>query len=67
MHTLDVSCNALSEDAARTLQEAMANNATLTCMDLRLNGVSPDTLAAINDQCKANRHRHENHARKAGG
>ncbi len=35
VHTLDVSCNALSEESARELQEAMANNASLTSMDLR--------------------------------
>lgn len=55
LRALDLSGNAISEEAGRLLRESMAENTTLQSMDLRLNQISVDTVAAVDDLCKKNK------------
>ena len=55
LQSLDVSCNVLSEEAGRLLRDGLQANTTLTSLDLRLNQISVDTAAAIDEICKTNR------------
>jgi hypothetical protein len=55
LQSLDLSCNVLSEDAGRLLRDGLQSNTTLTQLDLRLNQISVDTAAAIDEICKANK------------
>ena len=55
LQSLDLSCNVLSEEAGRLLRDGLQQNTTLTSLDLRLNQISVDTAAAIDEICKANK------------
>lgn len=55
LQSLDLSCNVLSEDAGRLLRDGLQTNTSLTALDLRLNQISVDTAAAIDEICKANK------------
>ena len=55
LQSLDLSCNVLSEEAGRLLRDGLQQNTTLTALDLRLNQISVDTAAAIDEICKTNK------------
>ena len=48
-------CNVLSEEAGRLLRDGLQSNTMLTHLDLRLNQVSVDTAAAVDEICKTNK------------
>merc|ERR1740130_1762832 len=55
LRSLDLSGNSLSEEAGRLLREGLHSNTTLSSMDLRLNQITVDTVAAVEDACKKNK------------
>jgi len=55
LRSLDLSGNVFSEEAGRLLREGLQSNTALTSLDLRLNQISVDTVAAIEDVCKKNK------------